>query len=263
MTVYQPDNFRPYTFSIFSAHIPNLRKQWLFFDLLSAASITGQVDNCLFSLHKPQSIGRTSEGDLHDCTWKRMVSSSWLVPSEGPMGGPSIDVAASRADSARPFQPSCALPLVPMQSRFRVDGVPLDHLQNSADTGPLSWIAGGKADLVADIRFPREPGDDVDLNTILGDIVDNLDEALRSPNVPNATERIPARPEVAGRKPLIAPSVSLRSMLGIDADDAQNASRRVVSIDLDIRFKDIKAAIPVSVAWGRLAERTSAVMLQV
>ncbi len=44
MTVYQPNDFRPFNFSIFSAHIPKLRKQWLFYDLLSADSITGQVD---------------------------------------------------------------------------------------------------------------------------------------------------------------------------------------------------------------------------
>lgn len=40
---------------------------------MSADSITGQVDNCLFSLHKPQSIGRTSEEDLKDAEWSRMV----------------------------------------------------------------------------------------------------------------------------------------------------------------------------------------------
>lgn len=81
VTVYQPDNFRPYIFSIFSAHIPNLRKQWLLFDLLSAESITGQIDNCLFSLHRPQSIGRTSEEDYRDTAWKRMVSERYDVRS--------------------------------------------------------------------------------------------------------------------------------------------------------------------------------------
>lgn len=102
VTVYQPDHFRPvrcpsfsilllsetnfpshgkYTFSIFHADIRKLRKQWLFYDLLSADSITGQVDNCLFSLHKPQSIGRTSEEDLKDAQWARMVRTSSLPRS--------------------------------------------------------------------------------------------------------------------------------------------------------------------------------------
>lgn len=101
----------------------------------------------------------------------------------------------------------------------------------------------GKADLVADIRFPREPGDDVDINRIIGDIVDNLDEALRSPN-----DRIPGRPQLAGGRPLEAPKTTLRSILGIDADETdaeKEAANRVVSMDLDIRFKDVRAAVPV------------------
>lgn len=73
ITVYQPGNFRPYTASIFRADLRCLRKQWLFYDFLSAENIVGQFDNCLFSLHKPQSIGRTTEMDLKDGEWARMV----------------------------------------------------------------------------------------------------------------------------------------------------------------------------------------------
>lgn len=62
-----------YTFSVFHADIPRLRKQWLFYDLMSADAVTGQIDNCLFSLHRPQSIGRTSEEDLRGARWARMV----------------------------------------------------------------------------------------------------------------------------------------------------------------------------------------------
>jgi mitochondrial distribution and morphology protein 31 len=73
VTVYQPGDFRPYTASIFLADFRLLRKQWLFYDILSAKSIVGQFDNCLFSLHEPQSIGRTTQEDLNDSRWKRMV----------------------------------------------------------------------------------------------------------------------------------------------------------------------------------------------
>jgi mitochondrial distribution and morphology protein 31 len=72
VTVYQP-HFRPYTVSIFQADFRLLRKQWLFYDLLSAKSIVGQFDNCLFSLHEPQSIGRTMSEGLKDTKWKRMA----------------------------------------------------------------------------------------------------------------------------------------------------------------------------------------------
>jgi distribution and morphology protein 31 len=73
VTVYQPDGFRPYTASIFQAELKTFRKQWIFYDFLCAENIVGQFDNCLFSLHKPQSIGRTTEMDLKDGDWARMV----------------------------------------------------------------------------------------------------------------------------------------------------------------------------------------------
>lgn len=76
ITVYQPANFRPYTFSIFRADVGMLRKQWLFYDFMKAEGIVGQFDNCLFSLHRPQSIGRTNEQDAKDGGWSTMVSIS-------------------------------------------------------------------------------------------------------------------------------------------------------------------------------------------
>lgn len=76
ITVYQPANFRPYTFSIFRADVGMLRKQWLFYDFMKAEGVVGQFDNCLFSLHRPQSIGRTNEQDAKDGGWSTMVSVS-------------------------------------------------------------------------------------------------------------------------------------------------------------------------------------------
>jgi distribution and morphology protein 31 len=80
LTVYQPGQFRPYTASIFRADIHRLRKQWLFYDFISAENIVGQFDNCLFSLHRPQSIGRTMEEDNKDGPWARMVKRFSLPP---------------------------------------------------------------------------------------------------------------------------------------------------------------------------------------
>ena len=73
LTVYQPGNFRPFTASIFRADIRTFRKQFAFYDFLRAENVVGQYDNCLFSLHQPQSIGRTTDQDLKDGKWSRMV----------------------------------------------------------------------------------------------------------------------------------------------------------------------------------------------
>ncbi|KAJ3354216.1 Mitochondrial distribution and morphology protein 31, mitochondrial precursor [Allomyces javanicus] len=53
LTVYNP-NFRPYSVSVFNADLPRLRKQWLLYDIICASSLVGLFDNCLFSLHTPQ-----------------------------------------------------------------------------------------------------------------------------------------------------------------------------------------------------------------
>lgn len=55
----------------------------MFYDFLSAENVVGQFDNCLFSLHKPQSIGRTTEQELQDGAWSRMVSRLYFFPSLG------------------------------------------------------------------------------------------------------------------------------------------------------------------------------------
>lgn len=72
VTVYQPGGQRPYNVSIFNASIGPLRKAWLFYDLMSAEAITGQFDNCLFSLHMPQKIGKA--GTAQEGPVKRLVS---------------------------------------------------------------------------------------------------------------------------------------------------------------------------------------------
>lgn len=204
VTIYQPDNFRPYTWSIFSAHIPTLRKQWLFLDLMSAESIVGQVDNCLFSLHRPQFMNRTNVDESEaaqrpESKWRRL-------------------------------------------SRFRVDGVNIDHLKGSESSGPLSWITSGQCDLVADIRFPKVEEND-SFEAIIGDIADRFDEVVQGQQI------IPGQKELSGGKAALeAPKASTRRLLGLEQpnqDQAANAAEPCVLMDLSIRFKDIKATIPV------------------
>ncbi|CCF54446.1 hypothetical protein NDA11_003975 [Ustilago hordei] len=252
VTVYQPNDFRPFNFSIFSAHIPKLRKQWLFYDLLSAESITGQVDGCLFSLHKPQSISRTVEQD------REMIHSKWKTMSRMRVDGVNFDHIQNQSDL----------------------------------TGPISWILSGKFDVVADIKFPRDLDDEADINTIIIEVLDNLTAALSGePNrdqddgpipgqhrlsgpaieapvsaVGATAERIRKENEEArrqGREPAVraerkaavaAASASSDSAKTTDtSDNAEHQKEKnkssipppTVVIDMDVRFKDIKAAVPL------------------
>ncbi|THH00756.1 hypothetical protein EW026_g1821 [Hermanssonia centrifuga] len=191
ITIHQPDEFRPYTASIFRADIRTFRKQWMFYDFLSAENVVGQFDNCLFSLHKPQSIGRTTDQDLKDGQWARM-------------------------------------------SRFRIDGVNVDHMQAmTTHEGPISWITSGKLDAVLDIKFPRDHEDGTPFNALIGEIADAITIAATSA----VADRIPGQRALA-KPPLSAPSDQT------DARKGEDDHRKVV-VDIDMRFRDLKAAVPM------------------
>ncbi|KAI0032108.1 mitochondrial distribution and morphology proteins-domain-containing protein [Vararia minispora EC-137] len=197
LTVYQPGGFRPYTFSIFRADMGTLRQRWLIFDLLRAENIVGQFDNCLFSLHRPQSIGRTNERESHD------AASAWSGVT-----------------------------------RLRIDGVNIDHVQAaSADEGPISWITSGKLDAVLDLRFPRDPEEVESLDAIILDALNAV------------TEHIPGQKTLA-KPPLVAPSDKVEAEVAY----AERMKEARVVIDIDLRFRDVKAALPL---WANELSYTS------
>ncbi|KAA8652274.1 mitochondrial distribution and morphology protein [Aspergillus tanneri] len=140
VSVYQPDNFRPFSVSIFSCDLPQLRKQWLFYDFMSANMMTGSFDNSLFTIHPRQT---------HSFT--------------GPHLGNEED------DGKRdPWK---------KHSRIRIDGLNVDHL-NRGVQGPFSWIHEGTVDIVADIMFPAE--NDESLTKVMVDLYDRLEATVTS-----------------------------------------------------------------------------------
>ncbi|KAF9981392.1 Mitochondrial distribution and morphology protein 31, mitochondrial precursor [Mortierella antarctica] len=68
VTVLQPDGFRPYTVSIFSAQFPCFRKQWICYDMLCADSMVGMFDGSLFSCYTAQ---RENTDSQTDTKWRR------------------------------------------------------------------------------------------------------------------------------------------------------------------------------------------------
>ncbi|KFY48104.1 hypothetical protein V495_01621 [Pseudogymnoascus sp. VKM F-4514 (FW-929)] len=55
LTIHQPKGFRPYSVSVYTCELPQLRKQWLFYDFLSANQMSGSFDGSLFNIHPHQS----------------------------------------------------------------------------------------------------------------------------------------------------------------------------------------------------------------
>ncbi|MCJ1431792.1 Mitochondrial distribution and morphology protein 31, mitochondrial precursor [Xylographa pallens] len=118
VTLHQPSGFRPFSISIFSCDLPQLRRQWLFYDFLSANMMSGSFDNSLFTIHPRQMHGHTGSQLLQE-------------DAEG---------------AASPWK---------KHSRLRIDGLNIDHLNRGAH-GPFSWIHQGNVDIVADIMFPAD-----------------------------------------------------------------------------------------------------------
>ena len=102
----------------------------------------------------------------------------------------------------------------------------------STQEGPISWITSGKVDAVLDIKFPRDFSNDSSFNALIGEIADAITTAATSA----VAERIPGQRELA-KPPLSAPS---------DADDGKlEEDRPKVVVDIDLRFRDLKAVVPI------------------
>ncbi|CAG8087060.1 unnamed protein product [Penicillium olsonii] len=145
VTIYQPDNFRPFSVSIFSCDLPQLRKQWLFYDFLSANMMSGSYDNSLFTIHARQTHG---------------------------FGNSRLDRGAEEDGTSNPWK---------KHNRIRVDGLSIDHL-NRGVQGPFSWIHEGTVDIVADIMLPSE--NDESLAKVMADFYDRLEATVTSNRYP-------------------------------------------------------------------------------
>ena len=86
-------------------------------------------------------------------------------------------------------------------------------------------ITSGRLDAVVDIKFPRDVSSDIDLTAIIDAITTTLD-------------LIPGQHELV-RPPLTAPDEeTLGQRVAVEGNSK-------VEIEIDMRFRDIKAAIPI------------------
>ena len=91
--------------------------------------------------------------------------------------------------------------------------------------GPISWITSGKVDAVLDINFPRD-FDDHPFNAILGEIADAISTSLSDSTL------------IPGQRELAKPALSAPT-------DEENEDKTKVVIDIDLRFRDLKATVPI------------------
>lgn len=141
VTVHQPGGFRPFSVSIYSCELPQLRKQWFFYDFLSANHMSGSFDGSLFTIHPKQVHGAVAGEE------------KYIADN---LGEPS---------AWKKF------------SRLRIDGLRIDHLNRGVE-GTFGWIYEGNVDIVADVMFPAEP--DESIGKVMSDFYDKMEDAVTS-----------------------------------------------------------------------------------
>ncbi|GAB1318693.1 Mitochondrial distribution and morphology protein 31, mitochondrial precursor [Madurella fahalii] len=229
VTVHQPGGFRPFSVSIFSCELPQLRKQWLFYDFLSASHMSGAFDGSLFTIHPRQVHGVSSASERR----------------QDEFGEPS---------AWKKF------------SRLRIDGLKIDHLNRGVD-GPFGWIYEGNVDIIADVMFPADPAEGI--GKVMAEFYDKMEEAVTSNRyiriLDDASDRI--RKQQRGIETADAsssetsydddpaqepPSLTPRSARVASIEDQQRAQQleeeetpSYLVMDMRIHLNDVRAAVPL------------------
>lgn len=232
VTVYQPYGFRPFPVSIFNAELNRFRKQWLFYDMLSATSIVGSFDKCLFSVHTPQleksvleqssHIDSPSKYRSHDIYhyYPRSNTDGVVVGDESERFG----VINEHGMEERGYK---------RLSRLRMDGVNTDHIFRRVE-GPPGWISSGQVDVSADIYIPAEAttADSTELlRKLVYEIADKIE--LSQPVVLGTGN---------GEDEIV---IGAHKSEDEDKENAQTATEPQFVMDIDFRFKNTKANIPL------------------
>ncbi|KAE8452117.1 hypothetical protein EG329_001584 [Mollisiaceae sp. DMI_Dod_QoI] len=193
ITVHQPKGFRPFSVSIFNCELPQLRKQWIFYDFLSANNMSGAFDGSLFTIHPRQMHGLA--GARHD----------------------------DEADETNPWK---------KQSRLRIDGLKIDHLNRGVE-GPFGWIQEGNVDIVADVMFPADTDDSI--AKVMSDFYDRMEATVTSNRYIHILENSPRTADL--NTPENRASFAERAKKDDD--------KRFLVMDLRVHLNDVKAAVPI------------------
>lgn len=207
LSVHQPNGFRPFSVSIYSCELPQLRKQWLFYDFLSANHMSGSFDGSLFTIHPKQVPGVVSSIDH------------------------STKLGFGEANAWKKF------------SRLRIDGLKIDHLNRGVE-GPFGWIYEGNVDIVADVALPADQ--DEGITKVMADFYDQLEEVVianRHRLIRNVSDNAPALLQSGHLAEAFASAPEPEEPA--PKPSASDEDRRYLLMDLRIHLNDVKASVPL------------------
>lgn len=206
LTIHQPNGFRPFSVSIYSCELPQLRKQWLFYDFLSANHMSGSFDGSLFTIHPRQVHGIVSNHE------------------QGALLG------VGEPNAWKKF------------SRLRIDGLKIDHLNRGVE-GPFGWIYEGNVDIVADVMFPAETDDG--LTKVMSDFYDQLEEAVIMNRQRFLSSSSGSTPILEQSGHLSDAGGDVGTLEATQAAEFPEEDRRYLIMDMRIHMNDVKAAVPL------------------
>lgn len=212
VTVYQPNDFRPFSISIFSCDLPQLRKQWLFYDFLSANNVSGSYDNSLFTIHPRQT---------HNYT------------------GAQLDQGSESGDTQWK-----------KHSRLRIDALNIDHLNRGVE-GPFSWIREGNVDIVADIMLPDENVSIAKVMSDFYGRMEATVTAAGSRQLSPSMRDEPSEQIAAANSPALpneTPTDARVTTAGGESSNSTshiNVDTRFLIMDLRIQLNDVHASVPL------------------
>ncbi|KAI9255313.1 mitochondrial distribution and morphology protein family 31/32 [Sporodiniella umbellata] len=145
VTVYMPAGFRPFPISILQAQFTQFRKQWLLLDILCADYLIGAIDTSVLSIH-PAQIEKSVLDDSGLDTAQRTPGLSAYYPYNklNPEGVFVSDLATAKERVPPAYQ---------RKSRISVLNLSLDHAHRLGE-GPPQWITAGTLDFCADVYAP-------------------------------------------------------------------------------------------------------------
>jgi len=120
------------------------------------------------------------------------------------------------------------------QSRLRIDGLNIDHLNRGAE-GPFSWIRHGNVDIVADIIFPAD--DDDSVAKVISDVFDRVEATVTTNSIPELKNLDSDTLVISGNES----SGQATNTLSGESED-QN---RFLIMDLRINLNDVRAGVPI------------------
>ncbi|KAK3648655.1 Mitochondrial distribution and morphology protein 31, mitochondrial precursor [Elasticomyces elasticus] len=214
LTVYQPRNFRPFTVSVFNCELPRLRKQWLFYDFLSANNMSGSFDDSLFTIHPRQVHNTTLTTDLNH--------------SDG------FEVGQWKK-----------------HSRMRIDGLSIDHLNRGVE-GPFGWIQEGNVDIVADVSIPFDEEGGGIVRVVRG-VYDQLETAVveAGHQISKGTQQMPLQQQHEQRRNedgVEGEIFSHRDEVAAGEEDAaerrESEAEPLLILDLSLHLNSPRAALP-------------------